>query len=138
MFDQCLYFNTTALARVVEREWTRTFEPFGLTPAQAFMLRAILANEGALHRELAEWLGIARPTATRVLDSLVEKGWIERHPSEGDGRESCVYPTDAARAIDKSINAASAATTRRVKGLIGSDRFDGTVAQLREIRSVLS
>ena len=138
MFDQCLYFNTTALARVVEREWTRTYEPFGLTPPQAFMLRAILAREGALHRELADLLGIARPTATRVLDSLAAKGLIERHASDGDGRESCVYPTAVAKGMEKSITAASAATTRRVKNLIGADVFDGTVSQLREIRSMMS
>ncbi len=138
MFEQCLYFNTTALARVVEREWTRTFEPFGLTPPQAFMLRAILARAGALHRELAETLGIARPTATRVLDSLADKGLIERHPSGADGRESCVHPTPAAKTIERSLSAASAATTRRIKGLIGAEMFDGTVARLREIRATLS
>jgi MarR family transcriptional regulator, organic hydroperoxide resistance regulator len=137
MFDQCLYFNTTALARVVEREWTRTFEPFGLTPPQAFMLRAILARPGALHRELAEILGIARPTATRVLDSLAGKGLIERHPSGIDGRESCVHPTAAAKTIERSLTAASAATTRRIKGLIGAETFERTVAQLREIRATL-
>jgi DNA-binding MarR family transcriptional regulator len=137
MFDQCLYFNTTALARVVEREWTRTFEPFGLTPPQAFMLRAILARPSALHRELAEILGIARPTATRVLDSLAGKGLIERHPSGIDGRESCVHPTAAAKTIERSLTAASAATTRRIKGLVGAGTFEGTVAQLREIRAIL-
>ncbi len=102
------------------------------------MLRAILARAGALHRELADILGIARPTATRVLDSLAGKGLIERHPSAVDGRESCVYPTATAKDIERSLSAASAATTRRIKGLIGAASFDNTVAQLRKIRATLN
>jgi len=42
MFDHCLYFNTSALARRLEREWTVAFKPFDLTPPQAFTLRAVL------------------------------------------------------------------------------------------------
>ena len=42
MFDHCLYFNTTALARVLERQWAEAFKPFDLTPPQAFLLRAVL------------------------------------------------------------------------------------------------
>jgi hypothetical protein len=36
MFDHCLYFNTTALARLVDKEWTLAFKPFGVTPSQGF------------------------------------------------------------------------------------------------------
>ena len=41
MFDHCLYFNTTALARLVDKEWTQAFKPFGVTPSQGFMLSLI-------------------------------------------------------------------------------------------------
>ena len=81
MFDQCLYFNTTALARVLEREWTKAFKPFGLTPSQAFMLRAILDKPGLLQSELAAGLAISRPTATRSLDGSIT-GKVAVMPSE--------------------------------------------------------
>ena len=87
MFDHCLYFNTTALARQLEREWAKAFEPFGLTPPQAFMLRAILDQPGLMQSEIARTLTIARPTATRALDGLMAKGLIERRSSARDGRE---------------------------------------------------
>jgi len=47
MFDDGLYFNATSLARKLERLWSQAFHPFGLTPAQAFMLRVILDQPGA-------------------------------------------------------------------------------------------
>ncbi|WP_051236503.1 MarR family winged helix-turn-helix transcriptional regulator [Ottowia thiooxydans] len=104
MFDHCLYFNTTALARRVEREWTQAFAVFELSPPQAFMLRVILAKPGLLQRELAAELSIARPTATRALDFLQTKGLIERQGRDGDGREVCIQPTKDAIAIHSALN----------------------------------
>lgn len=138
MFDQCLYFNTTALARQLEREWADAFKPFGLTAPQAFLLRAILQRPGALQRELADAMNISRPTATRALDALADKGWIERKRTEHDGRESAVHPTARAIAIRAALDAASAEVTSRLRSLLGEASFAGTVAQLRAIRDALS
>lgn len=137
MFDQCLYFNTAALARQLEKAWTRAFAPFDLTPPQAFMLRAILDHPGLLQGELAASLAIARPTATRAMDGLEGKGLIARRRSGRDGREQCVHPTAAAVALHPALNAASAAVTRRLKKLLGEPVFRDTVASLRAIRTAL-
>ena len=93
MFDHCLYFNTSALARRLEREWAQIFAAFDLTPPQAFMLRAVIDRPGMLQSELSEELSIARATATRALDGLEAKGYIERRRSTGDGRETSISPT---------------------------------------------
>jgi MarR family transcriptional regulator, temperature-dependent positive regulator of motility len=137
MFDQCLYFNTTALARRLEREWSSAFEEFGLTPPQAFMLRAVLNRPGLLQSELSAELAIARPTATRALDSLEAKGYIERRPTEGDGREISVCPTAAAAAIKIALNDASGAVTARLKKTLGGGEFAAMVAKLRRVRTAL-
>jgi DNA-binding MarR family transcriptional regulator len=138
MFDQCLYFNTTALARVLEREWTKAFKPFGLTPSQGFMLRAILGSAGLLQSELAEGLAISRPTATRTLDGLEKLGLIERWSTERDGRESAIHPSDAAIAIKDALNAASGEVTRRLKKKLGAAHFEDTVSKVKNIRAGLS
>jgi DNA-binding MarR family transcriptional regulator len=70
MFEQCLYFNTTSLARKLEREWTQAFKSFNLTPPQAFMLRVVLQKQAALQGELASEMNITRSTATRTLGVL--------------------------------------------------------------------
>jgi MarR family transcriptional regulator, temperature-dependent positive regulator of motility len=137
MFDQCLYFNTSALARRLEREWTDAFEPFDLTPPQGFMLRAVMERPGLLQRELADVLSIARPTATRVLDGLEARGYVERHRTGGDGREVAIVPTAAALAIRDALNGASAAVTGRLKRSLGGDAFVDTVARLRTARETL-
>jgi DNA-binding MarR family transcriptional regulator len=137
MFDHCIYFNTTALARRLEREWSAAFAPFGLTPPQAFMLRAILDRPGLMQHELAQALAISRPTATRALDGLEAKGMIARKDSNRDGREQSVHPTPAAGAIRAPLNEAAGQMTRRLKRRLGERAFTDTVASMRAIRSAL-
>jgi len=138
MFDHCLYFNTTALARQLDREWTVAFKPFGLSPPQAFLLRAVLDKPGLAQRELASALVISRPTATRELDGLERKGLIERRDSDEDGREHFVHPTHGAVAIHAEINEASGRVTRRLKKLLGEGVFIETVEKVRRVRSALN
>lgn len=137
MFDHCMYFNTTALARQLEREWVQAFKPFGLTPPQAFMLRVILAQPGLLQREIADIMSISRPTATRALDGLQEKGLIRRTESQADGREWVIEPTEEAVSIKVALNEASGAVTKRLKRVLGGMQFDDTVSKIRGVRSAL-
>jgi DNA-binding MarR family transcriptional regulator len=137
MFDQCLYFNASALARLVEREWTPVYAEFGLTPAQGFVLRVVLASPGCLGSEIADKLGIARPTATRLVDSLSEKKLVERRQGTSDGREWGIYPTRSGKALEKSIADASAYLARRLRARIGPDVVETTVTGMRKIRKAL-
>lgn len=137
MFEHCLYFNTTALARVLEREWTRAFKPFGLTPSQAFTLRTVLAQPGMLQGELAAQMVIQRPTATRVLDGLQKLELVERRGTGGDARELAIFPTAAARAIEQELNAASGEVTKRLKKTLGAEQFALVVAGVKNTRASL-
>ncbi|WP_200881878.1 MarR family transcriptional regulator [Nitrincola sp. A-D6] len=113
------------------------FAPFGLTPPQAFMLRTVLDKPGLLQREIAESMAISRPTATRALDALAAKGFIQRVSSKHDGREQTVQPTDAAVEIHAALNEASGVVTTRIKNTIGQDDFTDTVTKVRGVRSAL-
>lgn len=137
MFEQCLYFNTTSLARKLEREWTLAFKPFGLTPSQAFMLRVILEKPESYQNALAKEMNITKPTASRGLDGLEKLGLIERRPSPDDAREIEVHPTRKAKHMRDDLNAASGEVTKKFKKLLGSDEFFDVVGKLRGISEVL-
>jgi DNA-binding MarR family transcriptional regulator len=137
MFDSCLYFNTTALARVVEREWTTAFKPFGLTPPQAFLLRLILAKPGQSQHELAHELTIARPTATRLLHGLQALDLIVRREAPHDARHWAIYPTPSALEIHAALNTASGQVTQRIQRQTGKENFNETVNKVRGVCSAL-
>ena len=131
MFEQCLYFNATSLARKLEREWAQAFKAFDLTPSQAFLLRVVLEKQTALQRELASEMNISRSTATRTLDQLEKLGYVERRESENDGRETIIAPTSKAQSIWEAINEASGAVTKRMKCTLGDDFFKNVVANVK-------
>ena len=137
MFDRCLYFNSTALARTVERAWMGAFRQFDLTPPQAFCLRAVLARAPVRPAQLAEILGIARATVTRLLDHLEKKRLIARQAQSSDNRELLVVPTKKALAQRTAIERASAAMTAKMKRLLGEQEFDRIVDELGFVRNVL-
>ena len=137
MFDQCLYFNTTTLARLVEKEWSLAFKPFGVTPPQGFMLRMVLGKPGMLQHEIADKLTISRPTATRLLDGLQALKLIERRGTEVDGRHWAIYATAKAQDLHAAINKASGEVTRRIQKQTGRDNFDETVARIRKVSFAL-
>lgn len=137
MFDHCLYFNTTALARVVEREWARAFKPFGLTAPQAFLLRMVLAQPGLSQHEIASQLTISRPTATRLIDGLQALDLIERRSIAHDARHWSVYATTRGKRLQEPLNAASAAVTRRIQQHVGKENFLETVGKVRAVCSAL-
>ncbi|RDK00242.1 MarR family winged helix-turn-helix transcriptional regulator [Paraburkholderia lacunae] len=138
MFDHCLYFNSVALARLAEREWAAVYARFGMTPAQGFVLRVVLASPGCLASDVADVLGIARPTATRLIDNLAGKGLIERQQGESDAREWGIFPTDAAKALDRPINAASSEIARTLRAKIGPELFETAVSSMHGVRKALA
>jgi MarR family transcriptional regulator, organic hydroperoxide resistance regulator len=137
MFDHCLYFNSAAMARLVEREWAAAYAKFGLTPPQGFVVRVVLAHPGCLSSEIAELLGISRPTATRLIDNLCEKGLVERCQGKADGREWHIEPTKEGKLIGPPLNEASAVIAKTLRQKIGSTLFESTVKNMRAVRKVL-
>jgi DNA-binding MarR family transcriptional regulator len=135
MFEQCLYFNTTSLARQLEREWTRAFKLFGLTPSQAFMLRVVLEKGSITITDLSLELNISKATCSRTVDGLVGHGFIKRTQTDKDGRSHELLPTEQAMKIHAALNQASGDVTKRIKQMIGSDEFETTVINLRRIGS---
>jgi DNA-binding MarR family transcriptional regulator len=135
MFEHCLYFNTTSLARQLEREWTSAFKSFGLTPSQAFMLRVISDKQSITSTDLSIELNISKATCSRSVDGLIELGFVKKLHAGTDGRSHELHPTAKARAIRDDLNRASGEVTKKIKRIIGSEQFETTVKNLREIGS---
>jgi DNA-binding MarR family transcriptional regulator len=92
----------------------------GLHPGQAMALRLLSANDGITQRDLAGALHVARPTVTKMLNSMEKAGLVRRRPDDVDARLTCVELTDAGRAEEKKMNAAAA------------DYVNATIATLTE------
>ena len=135
MFEHCLYFNTTSLARQLEREWSRAFKPLGITPPQAFMLRVILEKPSITGTELSLVLNISKATCSRTAEGLIKLGFIKKTQADQDSRSYELHPTQKAWNIRTSIIEASKRVTNKIKKIIGTEAFKNTVTNLKYIRS---
>lgn len=137
MFGSCLYFNALTLGRALEREWSKAFKLFALTPAQGFMLKVILNKPGLPPCEIAETLAITRPTTTRILDGLQKLKLIERKKTNQDGREFKIYPTAKAKALKDQINLIGNEVTKKLKNKLGIKLYENVVVHTKNARSIL-
>ena len=138
MFDRCLYFNVNALARMVNKEWDRAFEPYGLSPAHGYMLRMVLAKPGISQKELAEELRLEKSTITRSVDALQKKGFVTRkRNSDTDARESSIHPTARARSIHNELETLGDHLYKHMAAAIGNKDLKAFVARVREITGKL-
>ncbi|MES9857851.1 MAG: MarR family transcriptional regulator [Sedimenticola sp.] len=137
MFEECLYFNSNALARSVSRIWAEAYKPFNLSPPHAFMLRIVLAKPGLMPRELAKELSLSRSTVTRFLDSLEKHDFLVRKMTTQDGREVQIYPTKAAVEIHEKLDQTGRNLTKLMGKIIGQDDLSQTVTNLRKIKNIL-
>jgi DNA-binding MarR family transcriptional regulator len=103
-----------------------------LRPAHGFAF-ARLAPSGATVSELAAHLGVTRQAAAQLVDELVTKGYVERHPHPGDGRAQLVVLTPRGWACTRAADAAAVDTVARWADAVGDGPLRACQAGLAAI-----
>jgi DNA-binding MarR family transcriptional regulator len=117
---------TLRLMRIVKIAFATGVDGECVSPAQYRMLERLRRGHATVS-DLAQWQAVTPPTATRVLDGLVERGWAQRWRSEDDRRQVYVCLTDAgARAL--------AVLEERARTALGGVLARMTPGQLEKVR----
>ncbi|MFJ8004972.1 MarR family winged helix-turn-helix transcriptional regulator [Streptomyces fagopyri] len=111
--------------RIHEGVVARGFE--GLRPAHGFAFTR-LAPDGATVTELAAHLGVTKQGASQLVDELVRKGYVERHPHPGDARARLIVLTERGWACTRAAEESAAEAVRPWVELLG----EGEVGVFRE------
>lgn len=88
----------------------------GLTAAQGKVLHFILHRRevATFQRDIEEEFGFRPPTASALLKSLEQNGFIERIPLPEDARRKQLVPTPKARQCEASLDAEIGKLERRL------------------------
>jgi DNA-binding MarR family transcriptional regulator len=86
-----------ALARTGRSLRTTSEAPIG--PGSFSTLWTITASGPTRLSDLARAEGVTRPTMTRIVDALEQRGYVTRQPDPGDGRAQLVVATRRGRAL---------------------------------------
>ncbi len=103
LLSNCLYFTANSLARAITRMAEECFKPAGLSPSHAFLLLLVLENPGIGPSDLAGRLNLAPSTVTRLADSLIRRGLIEK---SSQGKAVSIRPTPLGESQAQAIAAA--------------------------------
>ena len=88
-----------AVLRLARRLRQTRDESVELTASQSSVLAALNLRGRLTMGELAAEERVRPPTATRVVNALVERDLVRRTPSPADGRQSLVELTEAGHAV---------------------------------------
>ncbi len=137
MFEKCIYFNSNALVRQINRIWDEAFKPLGLSPAHAYVLRVVLEQPGISMKQIAEVLELAPSTVSRFVDSLINKKLLSRKLDGEDRRGTRIFPTAAAEKTHQQLEDTGKQLYTNMNKIIGKKAFTELVDNMRSIRQRL-
>src|SRR5687768_10064612 len=108
-------------------------QPLGLTAAQADAL-TVLAQAGPLSlKALGELLIAEAGHPSRLVDRLVEAGWVERRAAGEDRRRVVLSLTDAGRRLERKVSETRSAQLDFARQLVAGRDLGPALELLREL-----
>lgn len=97
---------------------------YEITPEQWSVLFQIDRSEGLIQREIADRTGKDKPTTTRIIDHLENKGLVYKEPGKSDRRSFLVFSTDRGKTLIKETCGIEQGVTDEVKSCLSEEEYD--------------
>ncbi len=122
-------------ARLWRARLDERLRPLGLSQARWLVLLQLhRRGDGAVQKDLAQWVGIEGPTLVRLLDRMSADGWIERRESPQDRRAKTVHLTEQARGVVSRIDQVAAQLRRDLLVDLDPGQVEVCIGVLKQIR----
>lgn len=109
--------------RLMRRDFRARAKGLGLTPALARLLFYVHREPGSHQTTLAAVLDVTPVTLGRMLDKLVERGYVARRPDPEDRRAIRVYIAPRGEPLVERMSKIAALTAdRATRGITAADR----------------
>lgn len=120
---------------LLEQEHTPCHVP--LTPSQAHALQVLGPAERLTQYQLAAQLRLEKSTVSRLVQSLVERGWVKRTINLDNRREVLLTLTDAGQTSFEEVQAHAVAKYHRMWSRIPEDRRAQVLGALATLNTIL-
>lgn len=122
---QELRYNLLQSCSWLTNNTRKLLKPYGITPKQYSILGNLAKDspESASIQEVRDGLADKMSDASRLIDRLVKKGYLDKFPSDFDRRSNRVRISDSGIAILKEINARKEDLERMVSDLLNENEI---------------
>ncbi|WP_410769046.1 MarR family winged helix-turn-helix transcriptional regulator [Fontibacillus sp. BL9] len=107
------------IASLLQKE----LKAYDITPEQWSVLHQIDRSEGMIQREIAARTGKDKPTTTRILDHLENKGLVYKQTGQQDRRSFLVYSTERGKALIRDTLRIEEGVTEEVKACLSAEEY---------------
>jgi DNA-binding MarR family transcriptional regulator len=126
---QSVGFTISTTGYALARRFRDLLAPLALEPREFALLRTVAGSEGVTQQAIAEQMGVAPSRMVAFVDSLEDRGLLERRQNPNDRRARALYLTGAGREL---LGRAFAAAVEHEQRLT-SDLSPGERRQLLEL-----
>jgi DNA-binding MarR family transcriptional regulator len=128
-----LALSVKAGTRELDRRIGELMRPLGLTAQQADALYVLGKAEPISLKSLGEMLIAESGHPSRLVDRLVEAGFVERVPAQDDRRRVVLTLSTKGRSLNKAIRKTRAEFFEFARSLMGDVDVDATLGLFREL-----
>jgi MarR family transcriptional regulator for hemolysin len=107
-FTVSISYRISLIARLQRTRFDARARSLGITRAQWRAFYAISREQGASQRRIAEMIEVTDVTAGRLIDRLIDSGWVERRADATDRRTHRMHLTPLADAMLERLAALGA------------------------------
>ncbi len=136
--EKSIGFLIYDVSRLMRRDFDRRVQALGLTQIQWRAIAHIARQEGCNQATLADQLEVKPITLTRLVDRLVESGWVVRQPDPKDRRAVQLHLTEISRPLLETMQEKSLQTRAQALLGVGEDEFTVLFNTLKKMKSNLS
>lgn len=127
-----------AVSHALHRGNMQDWAHLDLSMGQLKALMTLASSDDMNVSELAERLQVSKPTASILVDRLVQLGYCERTEDTEDRRRTLVAPTDKGRELVVRLQQGGSERMARWLELMDSDDVDALTRGLRALAATIS
>ena len=136
--EKSIGFLIYEISRLMRRDFDSRVRAIGLTQAQWRAIAHVSHVEGCNQTTLADILEIKPMTLTRLVDRLVETGWLGRRPDPRDRRAVRLHLTEKAWPLIELMREKALETRMRAVQGIGQEEYERLFELLKKMKVNLS
>ncbi len=133
-FRLCLGVQLKLTTNIIMQEHNKYLKPHGISNEQGLLLKYVHDTPGATQTQIAEGINKDKTTITRMVDTLVKKGKLERRVSDEDRRAFHIYVTKDTKKKVEELTPLFEKNQDELKKIIKQEDYETTLKVLNQIK----